>query len=60
MLPAEMNYEIYNQELLAIVEIFKVWRHYLLGIYVIVIMLTDYNNLKYFITTKILNLRQAR
>ena len=60
MLPAEMNYETHDQELLAIVEIFKVWRYYLLGVHVTVIVLTDHNNLKYFMTTKALNPRQAR
>ena len=60
MLPAEMNYETHDQELLAIVEVFKVWRHYLLGVHVTVIVLTDHNNLKYFMTTKALNPRQAR
>jgi len=60
MLPAEMNYETHDQELLAIVEVFKVWRHYLLGVHVTVVVLTDHNNLKYFMTTKALNPRQAR
>ncbi len=60
MLPAEMNYETHDQELLAIVEVFKVWRHYLLGVHVTVVVLTDHNNLKYFMSTKALNPRQAR
>jgi RNase H-like domain found in reverse transcriptase len=60
MLPAEMNYETHDQELLAIVEVFKVWRHYLLGVHVTVVVVTDYNNLKYFMFTKALNPRQAR
>ena len=29
--PAKKNYQIYNQELLAIVQALKIWRHYLLG-----------------------------
>ena len=29
--PAKRNYQIYNQELLAIVQALKTWRHYLLG-----------------------------
>ena len=29
MIPAERNYKTYNQELLAIVTVFKQWRHYL-------------------------------
>lgn len=31
MLPAERNYETHDTELLAIVEGFKTWRHYLDG-----------------------------
>jgi transposase InsO family protein len=60
MLPAEMNYETHDQELLAIVEVFRTWRHYLLGVHVTVIVLTDHNNLKYFMSTKALNPRQTR
>ena len=60
MHPAEMNYETHDQELLAIIEVFKAWRHYLLGVHVTVVVLTDHNNLKYFMTTKTLNPRQAR
>ena len=29
--PAKRNYQIYDQELLAIVRALKTWRHYLLG-----------------------------
>ena len=31
MIPAETHYKIHNEELLAIVEIFKTWHHYLEG-----------------------------
>jgi hypothetical protein len=57
--PAEINYEIHNKELLAIVDCFKVWRRYLEGSLYIVQVFTDHKNLEYFMTTKVLNRRQA-
>lgn len=59
MIPAERNYETYDQELLAIVEAFKHWRHYLEGSRHPVAVLTDHANLRYFMTTKTLNRRQS-
>lgn len=58
--PPEMNYETHDAELLAIVVAFKHWRHYLEGSTHQVVVITDHNNLKYFMTTKELNGRQAR
>jgi transposase InsO family protein len=58
--PAEANYETHDAELLAIVAAFKQWRHYLEGSAHTVTVLTDHNNLQYFMTTKELNSRQAR
>jgi transposase InsO family protein len=58
--PPEMNYETHDSELLAIVAAFKHWRHYLEGSRQTVTVITDHNNLKYFMTTKELNGRQAR
>ena len=60
MIPAERNYETYDQELLAIVTAFKQWRHYLKGSFYPVEVLTDYNNLKYFMRLAQLNGRQAQ
>jgi transposase InsO family protein len=57
---AEMNYEVHDAELLAIVEGFKRFRHYLEGSAHTVRVLTDHKNLKYFMHTKELNSRQAR
>jgi hypothetical protein len=57
---AERNYEIYDRELLAIVECCKVWRHFLQGAKHQVTILTDHNNLKYFLSTQRLTRRQAR
>ena len=60
MIPAERNYETHDQELLAIVAVFKQWRHYLEGSLYPVEVLTDHNNLKSFMNVKQLNGRQAR
>ena len=58
--PAEMNYDTHDLELLAIVRVFKRWRHYLEGSAHPIRVLTDHANLRYFFTTKDLNRRQAR
>jgi hypothetical protein len=42
------------------VEYFKHWRHYLEGSWYTIKVLTDHNNLRYFINTKYLESRQAR
>jgi len=56
----ELNYDIHNKELLAIFKAFKIWRHYLEGFTSPIDIVTDYKNLEYFSTTKILTRRQAR
>ena len=56
---AEQNYNMYNRKLLAIVESFKHWRHYLEGAYHHFLICCDYKNLEYFMTTKTLSHRQA-
>jgi len=48
MQPAERNYEIYNKELLAIVEALTKWKQYLLDTTDKFKVWTDYENLKYF------------
>jgi hypothetical protein len=58
--PAELNYEIYDKEMLAIVRAFQEWRHYLQGAKNATTVYTDHKNLEYFTTTKVLNRRQAR
>jgi hypothetical protein len=58
--PAEINYEIHDKELLAVVDFFKIWRKYLEGTLLPVLVYTDHQNLEYFTTTKVLNRRQAR
>jgi len=58
--PAEINYEIHDKEVLAIVNAFKHWRHYCEGATHQVQVFSDHQNLEYFPTTKVLNRRQAR
>jgi len=60
MQPAEQNYEIYNKELLAIVEALTKWRQYLLDAKESFEVWTDHENLKYFREPHKLNGRQAR
>jgi len=48
MQPAEQNYEIYDKELLAIVEALAKWKQYLLDAVETFEIWTDYENLKYF------------
>ena len=56
----EVRYHVHDQELLAIVECAAHWRHYLLSTEDTVEVITDHENLKYFMTTKKLSGRQAR
>ena len=60
MIPAETRYETHDAELLAIVEAFKTWRHYLEGCKHEVLVLTDHNILRRFMDTKSLSSRQVR
>jgi len=56
----ELNYDIYDKELLVIFEAFKIWQHYLEGAASLIDVVTDHKNLEYFSTTKVLIRRQAR
>lgn len=60
MTPAQMNYEVGDQEMLAIVECFKEWRHYLEGSAHQIVVKTDHANLVKFMSTKELSRRQVR
>ena len=60
MQPAERNYEIYDKELLAIVEALIKWRQYLLDAVETFEIWTDHENLKYSWEPHKLNRRQAR
>ena len=52
---AEINYDVYDKELLAIIESFKKWQHYLEGVAILVEVFTDHKNLIYFSEIKILS-----
>jgi len=52
--PAEINYEIHDKELLAIVDAFKHWQRYCEGATHQVQVYSDHQNLEYFTTTKVL------
>jgi len=56
----ELNYDVHDKELLAIVESFKKWRHYLEGVADPVEVYTDHRNLTYFSETKTLSRCLAR
>jgi len=58
--PAEVNYDIHDKELLAIVNAFKHCSRYGEGAEHPIQVFTDHHNLEYFTTTKVLNRRQAR
>jgi len=55
--PAEHNYDIYSKELLAIVEVFRNWYHYLEETLTPVKVFTNYKNLIYFSDSKTLSIR---
>ena len=60
MISAETRYKTHDGKLLAIVQAFKTWRHYLEGYKHEVLVLTDHNNLRCFMDTKSLSSRQVR
>jgi hypothetical protein len=57
---AEINYEIQDKELLAIVSAFKEWYRYLEGASFKITVYSDHTNLEYVSPTKVLNCHQAR
>ncbi|MBW0528022.1 hypothetical protein O181_067737 [Austropuccinia psidii MF-1] len=59
LLPAELNYEIYDKELLGIVWALKHWRAFLLSPSDSFEVLTDHYSLQHFMSSKFLTHRQA-
>jgi len=55
MTPLELNYDIYNKELLGIVIALKEWRVFLQDTKELFVVKTDYKNLISFLITKELN-----
>lgn len=60
MAPAELNYEIHDKEMLAIVRALDHWRSELQGSSQKIEIYTDHKALEWFMSTKKLNARQAR
>ena len=60
MILAEIRYETYDQELLFIIATFQQWKHYFENNHHFVTILTNHNNLRYFMKTIALNKRQSR
>jgi hypothetical protein len=58
--PTERNYEIYDRELLAIIQALEEWRHYIQGSSHTTVVLSDHKNLTYYREARKLNRRQAR
>ena len=56
----ELNYDVFDKELLAIVAAFKHWRHYLIGVPSATQVFSDHNNLVKFETSQQINRRQFR
>ena len=60
MIFAETHYKTHDQKLLMIVMTFKQWKHYLKNSRHSIIVLIDYNNLRYFMIMTSLNRRQVK
>ena len=58
--PAELNYPIYDNELLAIVVAFRQWRVYVEGAAHPIVVYTDHKNLEYFQAARTTSRRHAR
>ncbi|MBW0496704.1 hypothetical protein O181_036419, partial [Austropuccinia psidii MF-1] len=59
LIPAELNYEIHDKELLGIVWALKCWRAFLLSLSSPFEVLTDHSSLQYFMSSKVLTHNQA-
>ena len=58
--PAGRNYEIYDREMLAIIEALKDWQNFLEGLPEPFEIVTDHQNLEFWRTAQDLSRRQAR
>ena len=57
--PAELNYDIHDKEMVAIVLAFKEWEYLLKSCQQKIVVWTDHKNLEYFTSSKVLTRRQA-
>jgi hypothetical protein len=60
MTATELNYDIHDKEMLAIVLSFKEWRRYLESAEHSILVFSDHKNLVYFTMMKVLNHYQVR
>jgi len=60
LLPAELNYDVVDKEMLAFVFLLQKWRHFLHGAQHTTIVYSDHQDLTYFKIAVSLNRRQAR
>ena len=60
MNPAECNYEIYDKKLLAIINVFELWKSEMENIEKPVQVIINHKNMEYFISSKLINRRQTR
>lgn len=56
----EINWEIHDKELYAIVEAFKKWRPEFMSVQSRIEVYSDHRSLEYFMTTKLLTAKQVR
>ncbi|MBW0560436.1 hypothetical protein O181_100151 [Austropuccinia psidii MF-1] len=59
LIPAELNYEIHDKELLGIFWALKRWRAFLLSLSSPFKVITDHSSLKYFLSSNVLTCHQA-
>jgi hypothetical protein len=57
MYGVELNYGIYDKELMVVVRALKIWRPELIGLLKPFLVIIDYELLEYFGTKRLLNLR---
>lgn len=58
--PAELNYEIHDKEMLAVILALANWDEMLIGVQEPFLIITDHRALEYFSTKRLLSARQAR
>ena len=59
LIPVECNYDVYDQELLAVIHTLAHWRHLLLGAKHQVTVWTDHNNLTFYWHPQTISSRMA-
>ena len=58
-LPAELNYDVHDKEVVIIFNCCQEWRHFLMPVLEEIVVFTDHKDFAYFNATKLLNQRQA-